>query len=80
MGEKVWDWFLPIRGSMGDGIRFEYNKKLVEKLVARARKAAGLQGSRSSPLSAGGRPSPHREFEDTQGSTALAGTLHGHTS
>ena len=80
MGEKVWDWFLPIHGSMGDGIRFEYNEKLVEKLVARARKASGFPGSRSSRLSAGSRPSPHRQFEDAQGSITLAETPNEHAS
>jgi len=38
MGNNVWDWFLPIHGSRGDGIRFEYNPKLVEKLQAKARR------------------------------------------
>jgi hypothetical protein len=37
MGDKVWDWFLPIRGSQGDGIRFEYNEKLARKLRNKAK-------------------------------------------
>jgi hypothetical protein len=37
MGDKVWDWFLPIRPSQGDGARFPYNEALVKKLQARAR-------------------------------------------
>lgn len=37
MGNKVWDWFLPIRGSQGDGIRFEYNEKLARKLRNKAK-------------------------------------------
>jgi len=37
MGDKVWDWFLPIRGSPGDGIRFEFNEKLARKLRNKAR-------------------------------------------
>ena len=38
MGNNVWDWLLPIRGSEGDGIRFPYNQKLVEKLQAKAQR------------------------------------------
>ena len=37
MGENIWDWFLPIRSSQGDGARFPYNEALVKKLQARAR-------------------------------------------
>lgn len=37
MGDKVWDWFLPIRPSQGDGVRFPYNESLVKKLRDRAR-------------------------------------------
>jgi hypothetical protein len=37
MGEKPWDWFLPIRATPGDGIRFEYNEKLVRKLRNKAK-------------------------------------------
>jgi hypothetical protein len=38
MGNNVWDWFLPIHGSRGDGIRFDYDPKLVEKLQTKARR------------------------------------------
>ena len=65
MGEKVWDWFLPIRGSMGDGIRFEYNKKLVEKLMARARKSRGLRVPPSvRPSETSWPPGPSRLLDD----------------
>jgi len=37
MGEKPWDWFLPIRATPGDGIRFEYNEKLARKLRNKAK-------------------------------------------
>jgi hypothetical protein len=37
MGGKIWDWFLPIRGSQGDGIRFDYNERLLMKLRTRAK-------------------------------------------
>jgi hypothetical protein len=37
LGENIYDWFLPIHRSPGDGIRFEYNEALVRKLKARAR-------------------------------------------
>lgn len=37
MGEYIWDWFLPIRPSQGDGARFPYNEELVKKLRKRAR-------------------------------------------
>ena len=43
MGNKVWDWFLPIRGSPGDGIRFEYNEKLALKLRNKAKAVARHQ-------------------------------------
>jgi hypothetical protein len=46
MGDKVWDWFLPIRPSQGDGARFEYNTALVQKLQIRAREIALAQSSR----------------------------------
>jgi hypothetical protein len=66
MGERVWDWFLPIRGSMGDGVRFEYNKKLVEKLMARARKSTGLRVPPSVHPSGSSRPSaPPQHLEDS---------------
>jgi hypothetical protein len=42
MGDKWWDWFLPIRKSQGDGVRFEYNTALVKKLQARAKEIACL--------------------------------------
>jgi len=42
MGDKWWDWFLPIRKSQGDGVRFEYNTALVKKLQARAQEIARL--------------------------------------
>jgi hypothetical protein len=37
MGEEVWDWFLPIRTTPGDGVRFEYNEVLLTKLRNKAR-------------------------------------------
>jgi hypothetical protein len=37
MGDKVWDWFLPIHGSQGDGVRFEYNEVLLKRLRGKAR-------------------------------------------
>jgi hypothetical protein len=46
MGDKVWDWFLPIRPSQGDGARFEYNTALVQKLQIRAREIALSHSSR----------------------------------
>ena len=36
MGDNIWDWFLPIRPTQGDGARFPYNEAMVEKLQARA--------------------------------------------
>lgn len=36
MGDHIWDWFLPIRRTKGDGVRFEFNQTLVKKLQARA--------------------------------------------
>ena len=44
MGEHVYDWFLPIHNSPGDGVRFEYNEALVNKLKARARVILQGQG------------------------------------
>jgi hypothetical protein len=40
MGEHVWDWFLPIQKTKGDGVRFEFNQTLVKKLQARAKAIA----------------------------------------
>jgi len=47
MGDKVWDWFLPIRGSKGNGINFEYNEMLVKKLQKKARNVMSTQASRA---------------------------------
>lgn len=46
MGDKVWDWFLPIRPSQGDGARFPYNEALLAKLQARARAIVAGQSAR----------------------------------
>ena len=43
MGENIWDWFLPIRPSRGDGARFPYNEKVVKKLRERARRIVAGQ-------------------------------------
>jgi len=43
MGEKVWDWVLPIHRSQGDGIHFEHNKTLLAKLQARAKEVIRTQ-------------------------------------
>ena len=42
----MYDWFLPIHPSPGDGIRFEYNEVLVKKLKARARYILESQAGR----------------------------------
>ena len=47
MGDTVWDWFLPIRPTQGDGIRFEYNEKMVAKLRARAKEVMRAQATKS---------------------------------
>jgi len=53
MGEHVWEWFLPITGSQGDGVRFEYNEALSNKLKKRAREiAAGHTAQSSRPIPA----------------------------
>ena len=75
MGYKVWDWFLPIRPSPGDGVRFEYNEYLVKKMRARARKVIRSQLARaSSPVVSGGsRNFPAQDIEEKDAST-LAGS------
>lgn len=75
MGDKVWDWFLPIRSSPGDGVRFEYNENLVKKMRARARKVIRSQSARtgSDVASRGSRNLPTREMEEKDVST-LAGS------
>ena len=45
MGDRIWDWFLPIRPTPGDGVTFEYNERLVKKLRARAKRVLGSQSS-----------------------------------
>lgn len=42
----MYDWFLPIHQSPGDGIRFEYNEVLVKKLKARGRYILESQAGR----------------------------------
>jgi len=59
MGDKWYDWFLPIHRSPGDGVRFEYNEELVKKLKARARvilqNQGGMQGARNGTILPGTR-------------------------
>jgi hypothetical protein len=71
MGDKVWDWFLPIRPSPGDGVRFEYNEYLVKKMQARARKVIRAQSVRTSSVvvRGGSRNFPTREMEEKDVST-----------
>jgi DHHC palmitoyltransferase len=45
MGDRVWDWVFPIRGSMGDGVRFEYNERVLEKLRAKGKEIVRMQSS-----------------------------------
>jgi hypothetical protein len=75
MGDKVWDWFLPIRPSPGDGVRFEYNEYLVKKMRARARKVIRSQSTQASSdgVSRGSRNFPTQELEEMDVST-LAGS------
>ena len=75
MGDKVWDWFLPIRPSPGNGVRFEYNEYLVKKMRARARKIIRSQSARagSDVVNRGSRNFPTREMEEKDVST-LAGS------
>lgn len=65
MGDKVWDWFLPIRPTPGDGVRFEYNQDLVDKLRKRARKILRAQLAQSTSNTGGNRllPGPMDEKE-----------------
>jgi hypothetical protein len=58
MGDKVWDWFLPIRPTPGDGVRFEYNQYLVDKLRKRARKILRAQSAQSTSNTGGNRLFP----------------------
>ena len=71
MGDKVWDWFLPIRPTPGDGVRFEYNEYLVKKLRAKARKVIKSQSAQSGSLAVGGgsRNFPSRGMEEKDVST-----------
>ena len=75
MGDKVWDWFLPIRSSPGDRVTFEYNENLVKKMRARARKVIRSQSARagSDVASRGSRNLPTQEMEEKDVST-LAGS------
>ena len=43
MGDKIWDWCLPIKGSKGNGIKFEYNDALLKKLRIKALTVVGTQ-------------------------------------
>lgn len=64
MGDKVWDWFLPIRSSQGDGIRFEYNEVLAKKMRTKAMRIARAQSAITSSIAGSHSAAGSRSVEE----------------
>jgi hypothetical protein len=69
MGDKPWDWFLPIQATPGDGVRFEYNEELLTKMHARAREVLRAHSAQSTSNRGGSDIFSARAIDEKEGST-----------